>query len=53
VCGTGEKVRATVLQYGIRIHNVRCSSKSAPENQQQKQQSGTHTDTELQEAEDL
>jgi len=53
VCGAGEKFRETVLKYGIRIPKVCCYSKSAPDNQQQEQQSGTQADTELQEAEDL
>ena len=52
VCGAGTKFRDTVLKYGIYIPKV-CSSNSAPDKQQQEQQSTTQTDTYLQEAEDL
>ena len=50
VRGAGEKFRERVLKYFIRIPKVLCSSKSTPDNQQQEQQSGTQTDTDLQEA---
>jgi len=53
VCGAEEKFRETVQKYGIRVPKVCCFSKSAPDNQQQEQQSGAETDTELQQAEGL